>query len=191
VTEFEVVSVSCTDLRSLAVLVPVTVAVAVAAVGSHYFPCVIWRSLIFVLADGEFVVATVVGIRRVVVLGIVEPGIAVVDNMGTSGLELDLELDLELEMCHNKQFAVEHFVARFVPRIHCNLADISSVSKESVHFEEHCKSPVCNHIVGHESSDDYGVEIEIEIEIEIETEDAADTDIVETGFARGTAIDHR
>ncbi len=81
------------------------------------------------------------------------------------------------------------FVERFVPRTRCNLADISSVSKESAYFEEHCKSPVCNRIVGHESSDDSGVEVELEIEIE--TEDAADTDMVETGFARGTAIDHR
>jgi hypothetical protein len=186
VTEFEVVSVSYTDLRSLAVLVPVAVAVAVAAVGSHYFPCVIWRSLIFVLADEAFVVATVVGIRRVVELGIVEPGIVVVDNMGTSGLKLVLELALRLEMYHNMQF-----VARFVPRTRCNLADISSVSKESAYFEEHCKSPVCNRIVGHESSDDSGVEVELEVEIEIGTEDAADTDIVETEFARGTAIDHR
>lgn len=93
-TELEVVSASYTDLRSLAVLVPVAVAVAVAAVGSHYFPCVIWRSLIFVLADEAFVVATVVGIRRVVALGIVEPGIVVVDNMDTSGLEPVLELVL-------------------------------------------------------------------------------------------------
>ena len=87
------------------------------------------------------------------------------------------------------------FVERFVPRTRCNLADISSVSKESAYFEEHCKSPVCNRIVGHESSGDSGLEVELEIEIEIETEDededAADTDIVETGFARGTAIDHR
>ena len=81
------------------------------------------------------------------------------------------------------------FVERFVPRTRCNLADISSVSKESAYFEEHCMSPVCNRIVGHESFGDSGLEVELEVEIEIE--DAADTDIVETEFARGTAIDHR
>lgn len=83
------------------------------------------------------------------------------------------------------------FVERFVPRTRCNLADISSVSRESAYFEEHCMNPVCNRIVGHESSDDSGVEVELVIEIETEDEDAADTDTVETEFARGTAIDHR